>query len=63
MRTTIDLPEQLLAEAMRASHAKTKTMAIALGLQELINRRKLDQLRELRGKIRLTTDVAAARKR
>lgn len=44
MRTTIEIPDALMQEALRASQAKTKTMVIVLGLQELINRHKLDQL-------------------
>ena len=63
MRTTIDIPDDLLAQALQASHAKTKTMAIVMGLQELINRRKLDQLRALRGRVELKTDVRAVRRR
>jgi len=63
MRTTVDLPEELLDEAMRVSHVKTKTTAITLGLQELINRYRLDTLRGLRGQIALATDVRRARRR
>ncbi len=63
MRTTIELPDELMAEAMRVSHVKTKTMAIALGLQELINRQRLEGLRLLRGKIQLGTDVRKSRRR
>ncbi len=63
MRTTVDIPTDLLGDAMRLARAKTKTMTIILGLRELINRHKLEKLRALRGKIKLTTDVRMARKR
>ena len=63
MRTTVELPDQLMKDALHVSQAKTKTMAIVLGLQELINRHKLEQLRALRGRVTLTTDVRKARKR
>jgi Arc/MetJ family transcription regulator len=63
MRTTIDIPQDLLAEAQRASQAKTKTMVVVLGLRELINRHKLEQLRALRGQMELTTDVRRSRRR
>jgi Arc/MetJ family transcription regulator len=63
MRTTIDIPSDLLGDAMRLAHTKTKTMTVILGLQELINHHKLQRLRALRGKINLTTDVRMARKR
>ena len=63
MRTTIEVPDTLMKEALRASQAKTKTMVIVLGLQELINRHKLDQLRALRGHVALRVDVDHARDR
>ena len=40
MRTTIDLPEELLNEAMKVTGAKTKTMTICLALQELIRKKQ-----------------------
>mgnify|MGYP001565608268 CR=1 FL=1 len=63
MRTTLDIPEDLIKDAIHVSHAKTKTMAVIFGLQELINRHKLEQLRTLRGKIPLTTNTRISRKR
>ena len=63
MRTTVDIPDTLLKDARRVSLAKTKTMTIILGLQELINRHRLDHLRSLRGTISLTTDLRNARAR
>ena len=63
MRTTIELPDELLLEAMRVSHVKTKTTAITLALQELINKVRLDDLRALRGKVDLSVDVRKSRRR
>ena len=63
MRTTVEIPDALIHDALRVSQAKTKTMVIVLGLKELINRHKLDQLRALRGRLELATDVRKARKR
>ncbi len=63
MRTTIDIPNDLIKDAMKASQAKTKTMAIILGLKELINHYKLEQLRALRGKLEISTDLRISRKR
>lgn len=63
MRTTVELPNDLVAEAMRVSHARTKTMAITRGLEELINRYRIEALRALRGKIELTTDLRKSRGR
>ena len=63
MRTTVEIPDELMDRALRVSQAKTKTMVIVLGLQELIHRHQLAQLRALRGRIELTTNVRLARKR
>ena len=63
MRTTVDIPDELLQDALRVSHVKTKTMAIVLGLKELIHRHHLDQVRALRGRIALTTNLRKTRGR
>lgn len=63
MRTTIDVPDGLLEDAMRISHARTKTMAIILGLKELINHHKLQQLRTLHGQVQIKTNLTTSRKR
>ncbi len=61
MRTTLDLPDGLLAEAQRACGARTKTMTVVMALQQLVNAAKIEQLRSLRGKIRLDVDLKALR--
>lgn len=63
MRTTIELPETLIQKAQRASGAKTKTMTIVLGLQELIHKAEIENLRKLKGKIPLSIDLAKSRHR
>ncbi|HMP91083.1 MAG TPA: type II toxin-antitoxin system VapB family antitoxin [Kiritimatiellia bacterium] len=63
MRTTLDLPESLLNEAMKASHQKTKTAVIVSALNDLIRKHKLQQLRAFRGKVDINLDVNRLRKR
>ncbi len=63
MRTTVEVPDDLLKDALRVTRVKTKTMVITLGLQELINRHKLRQLSALEGKLRLQVDFRKSRKR
>ena len=63
MRTTLDLPAKLLAEARRLSGAKTKTQAIIWALEELTRKKKLERLWSLRGKLPLTLDLGRSRSR
>ena len=53
MRTTLDLPEDLLHEAMAVSHTGTKTQVIILALQELVEKSTLANLKKYKGKVYL----------
>lgn len=50
MKTTLNIDNELIKEAMEAVSARTKTEAIELGLKELINRSKRERLASLFGK-------------
>ena len=63
MRTTIELPKDLLEQAVKLSQVRTKTAAIELGLRELIRQNKIEALRKLRGRLNLNVDVHKSRKR
>lgn len=63
MRTTLDLPELLIEEARQALGFKSKTDTVVLALQELIRRRRIEQLKELMGNVRLEIDLAKSRRR
>ncbi len=63
MRTTLDLPEHLLNEAMTATHTGTKTGVIVLALEELIRKSKISGLKQYKGKIDLSIDLDALRDR
>lgn len=63
MRTTIDLPEDLVMEAMRATHLKTKTQVIKTALEELIRKVKLSELKNYKGKVDLDIDLDTLRGR
>lgn len=52
MRTNIVLDDELVKEAFRLSHAKTKKELIHLALEEYVHNRKKKNLLELRGKIK-----------
>lgn len=49
MRTTVDLNDKLLQEAMRVSHARTKRETLEKGLQFLIRNAHLERLKSKRG--------------
>ena len=57
MRTTLDLPEKLLNEAMKAAAINTKTKVIIKALEDLIRKAKIADLKEFKGKIDLNIDL------
>ncbi len=63
MRTTLDLPESLLNEAMKVTDANTKTAVIIKALEELVRRSKISDLKKYRGKIDLDIDLNEIRDR
>ncbi len=60
MKTTLEIDDALLREAMSASGNKTKTDTVAAGLRELIRRHQLEQLANLGGRVR---QIKAPRRR
>ena len=63
MRTTLDIPEDLMEEAKRLLGYKSKTDVIIFALKELIRRKRIEELKGLMGKIDLKIDIAASRRR
>jgi Arc/MetJ family transcription regulator len=49
MRYTIDLPDNLVRDAMELTGLKTKRAVVTLALEELVRRRRLDDLRSMCG--------------
>jgi Arc/MetJ family transcription regulator len=63
MRTTLDLPEALIEEARQLLGFKSKTDVVVLALQDLVRRRRIDQLKSLLGEVELDLDLASSRRR
>lgn len=63
MRTTLDLPEKLLNEAMKITHIDTKTGVIVRALEELIRKSTISDLKQYKGKIDLEIDLNEIRDR
>ena len=63
MRTTLDLPEDLVAEAMKATDIKTKTKVIITALEQLITKTKIAEIKKYKGKVDLDIDLDELRGR
>lgn len=62
MRTNIDIDEQLMREAMRASGARTKRAAVERGLRLLIQIKGQGAIRRLRGNVKWSGDLDLSRR-
>jgi Arc/MetJ family transcription regulator len=63
MRTTLDLPDVLVQNAMKVSHQKTKTAVIITALEDLVRKSRLQELRHFKGQVNLDLDLNVVRKR
>ena len=63
MRTTLDIPETLIDEARRLLGFKSKTDTVILSLQELVRRKRIEELKKLMGSVRLELDIPKSRRR
>ncbi|HOF85354.1 MAG TPA: type II toxin-antitoxin system VapB family antitoxin [Treponemataceae bacterium] len=63
MRTTLDIPEELISEAMELTRIQTKTDLIKTALQNLIQKERIKDLKNYFGKVNLEIDLDTIRKR
>jgi Arc/MetJ family transcription regulator len=63
MRTTLDLPEDLLKEAMKVTRINTKTKVIVTALEDLIRKTKISKLKDFKGKVDIEIDLDEIRGR
>jgi Arc/MetJ family transcription regulator len=63
MRTTLDLPEDLIAEAMKLTKIATKTDLIKTALANLITKERIKDLKRYYGKMDLDINLDVLRKR
>ena len=63
MRTTLDLPEDLIEEAMAITHSTTKTDLIKTALQNLIQKEKSKNIKQYFGKVDFDIDLDVLRNR
>lgn len=63
MRTTLDLPNDLIKDAMFITNAKTKTQLIIMALENIIKQERFNKLVKFHGKVDLEIDLDSLRKR
>lgn len=63
MRTTIELPDSLMDEALKVSNQKTKTAVIVSALENLIRKNRIEELQKYKGKVNLPINLAELRDR
>jgi Arc/MetJ family transcription regulator len=63
MRTTIDIPEELLEKARQGAGLRTKQETVTRALHELVQRNAFEGLRRLAGKVDLDLDIPVSRGR
>jgi Arc/MetJ family transcription regulator len=51
MKTTLDIPDELIKEAMAISKSRTKKEAVVTGLRELIRQRKIAKVISSAGRL------------
>jgi len=63
MRTTLDIPEDLIEDARRLLGFQSKSDTVIVALRELLRRHRLDQLKDLYGRVDVEVDVGKGRRR
>jgi Arc/MetJ family transcription regulator len=61
MRTNIVIDDDLMNEAMALSQLKTKKEVVETGLKLLVQMKKQDRIKRLRGKLKWVGDLDAMR--
>ncbi|MEX2574424.1 MAG: type II toxin-antitoxin system VapB family antitoxin [Balneolaceae bacterium] len=61
MRTNIVIDDDLMEEALKASRLKTKKDAVEEGLRLLVQRKKQENIKNLRGKLQWRGDLEQLR--
>lgn len=63
MRTTLNLPDQIINEGLKVTHLKTKTNLIITAVRELIRKHKIKSIKDFKGALDLTIDINKLRDR
>jgi Arc/MetJ family transcription regulator len=63
MRTTLDLPDTLVSEAMEITNITTKKEVVMTALENLIRAEKIKGIKKYAGKVDLGINIEKMRKR
>ncbi len=61
MKTTLNISEELLDEAVKLTGVRTKTEAVTRALKDLVRRQKVERLIRQTGKLQFSDDWEKAR--
>jgi Arc/MetJ family transcription regulator len=61
MRTTLDIPDDLMERARRAAALRSKRDTVLAGLAELIRKAEREELRAMAGKVDVRVDLKRSR--
>ena len=61
MRTNIVIDDRLMAEALKVTGARSKREVVELGLRSLVQLKRQERIRGLRGKLHWSGDLEAMR--
>ncbi|WP_457565568.1 type II toxin-antitoxin system VapB family antitoxin [Caldithrix abyssi] len=61
MRTTINIPDEIMKELLSYSKTKSKTKAVSEALKDWIRMQKIKKLKSLRGKLKIEMDLEKQR--
>ena len=56
MKTTLDIPDELLNEAMRLAHSKTKKDSVIIALEDFVRKKRIEDAFEMEGKLKFKKD-------
>lgn len=56
MKTTLDIPNDLIRKAMKLSKSNTKKQAVIMALQEFIRRKTIEEAITMQGKLEFMAD-------
>jgi hypothetical protein len=63
MKTTLEIPEKLIHNAMNATKIRSKSRLITVAIKNLIKNTDIKQIKDYAGKLKLDLDIEALRAR